>query len=69
MDLWLPDSKYADNAAARRLSGLEHYVEHNCSALKEIYRLGEYSAALDAFDLAGPYHGWCQDITIDHDEA
>jgi putative pyruvate formate lyase activating enzyme len=38
VDLWLPDSKYADSTVARRLSGFEHYVEHNRLALTEIYR-------------------------------
>ena len=38
IDIWLPDSKYADDATARRLSGFERYVEHNRAALSEIYR-------------------------------
>jgi putative pyruvate formate lyase activating enzyme len=38
VDVWLPDSKYADDAVARRLSGLSDYVEHNRAALHEIYR-------------------------------
>lgn len=38
VDVWLPDSKYADDAIARRLSGFEGYVEANRAALGEIYR-------------------------------
>ena len=38
IDIWLPDSKYADDDVARRLSGLPNYVEHNRAALLEMYR-------------------------------
>ena len=38
IDLWLPDAKYTDDTTARRLSGFTNYVEHNRSALREIYR-------------------------------
>jgi putative pyruvate formate lyase activating enzyme len=38
VDIWLPDSKYSDDAIARRLSGFKDYVENNRSALEEIYR-------------------------------
>ncbi len=38
VDIWLPDSKYADDAVARRLSGFREYVAHNRAALREIYR-------------------------------
>jgi putative pyruvate formate lyase activating enzyme len=38
IDIWLPDSKYADNDVARRLSGLPDYVEHNRAALLEMVR-------------------------------
>jgi putative pyruvate formate lyase activating enzyme len=38
IDVWLPDSKYADNTVAHRISGFEHYVEFNRLALAEIYR-------------------------------
>ena len=38
VDLWLPDAKYADDEAARRLSGWPRYVEINRAALREIYR-------------------------------
>lgn len=38
VDLWLPDSKYADETVARRLSGFENYVKYNRAALREIYR-------------------------------
>jgi putative pyruvate formate lyase activating enzyme len=38
VDLWLPDSKYADNETARRLSGFVDYVDNNQAALREIYR-------------------------------
>lgn len=37
VDLWLPDSKYADDSIARRLSGFEDYVEHNRAALREVF--------------------------------
>jgi putative pyruvate formate lyase activating enzyme len=38
VEIWLPDSKYIDNAIARRLSGFKNYVENNRAALQEIYR-------------------------------
>jgi putative pyruvate formate lyase activating enzyme len=38
IDIWLPDAKYTDNAVAERLSGFEHYVDHNRASLREIYR-------------------------------
>jgi putative pyruvate formate lyase activating enzyme len=38
IDIWLPDSKYADDEVALRLSGLPDYVEHNRAALLEMYR-------------------------------
>ena len=38
VDLWLPDAKYADDEAARRLSGWPRYVDVNRAALREIYR-------------------------------
>jgi putative pyruvate formate lyase activating enzyme len=38
VDIYLPDSKYADNAVASSLSGFKHYVEYNRDALKEMYR-------------------------------
>jgi putative pyruvate formate lyase activating enzyme len=38
IDIWLPDSKYADDDVALRLSGFPNYVEHNRAALLEMYR-------------------------------
>ena len=39
IDIWLPDAKYTDDAAARRLSGFRRrYVENNRAALREISR-------------------------------
>jgi putative pyruvate formate lyase activating enzyme len=38
VDIYLPDSKYADDAAARRLSDYVRYVEHNRAALLEMAR-------------------------------
>jgi len=38
IDIWLPDAKYADDEVARRLSGFPDYVEHNRSALIEMFR-------------------------------
>ncbi|MHB9027912.1 MAG: radical SAM protein [Candidatus Latescibacterota bacterium] len=38
IDIYLPDSKYSDNAVASSLSGFQGYVEHNHAALKEMYR-------------------------------
>ena len=52
VDLWLPDSKYADDTTARRLSGFENYVEHNRAALREIYRQVGAGLVLDDAGLA-----------------
>ena len=38
VDIWLPDSKYARDDIAMRLSGFPRYVEHNRAALSEMYR-------------------------------
>lgn len=38
VDVYLPDSKYADDAVARRLSGFRGYIEANRTALREMYR-------------------------------
>jgi len=38
VDIYMPDAKYADNKTARRLSGVENYVEVNRAALKEMHR-------------------------------
>ncbi len=38
VDIYLPDSKYADNDAAQRLSGYVKYVESNRAALLEMVR-------------------------------
>jgi putative pyruvate formate lyase activating enzyme len=38
VDVYLPDSKYAADAVARRLSGFRGYVKSNRAALREMYR-------------------------------
>ena len=38
VDIYLPDAKYADDEAARELSGFPGYVEANRAALKEMLR-------------------------------
>ena len=52
IDIWLPDSKYADDAVARRLSGFKEYVESNRAALREIYRQVGGELLLDEKGLA-----------------
>jgi putative pyruvate formate lyase activating enzyme len=52
VDLWLPDSKYADDEVARRLSGFNNYVRHNRAALQEIYRQVGADLVLDREGLA-----------------
>lgn len=52
VDVYLPDAKYADDAVARRLSGLPHYVETNRAALHEIYRQVGPDLTLDGEGLA-----------------
>jgi putative pyruvate formate lyase activating enzyme len=47
IDIWLPDSKYADNEIARQLSGFPDYVEYNCAALCEMYRQVGAALVLD----------------------
>ena len=38
VDIYMPDAKYSDNKAAKRLSGADDYVEVNRAALKEMHR-------------------------------
>ncbi len=52
VEIWLPDSKYADDAIARRLSGFRDYVKHNRVALREIYRQVGSDLLLDEEGLA-----------------
>jgi putative pyruvate formate lyase activating enzyme len=52
VDVYLPDAKYADDAVARRLSGLPRYVEANRAALREMYRQVGSDLALDEEGLA-----------------
>jgi putative pyruvate formate lyase activating enzyme len=52
IDIWLPDAKYAEDAAARHLSGFEDYVEHNRAALREMYRQVGDELVLDAAGIA-----------------
>jgi putative pyruvate formate lyase activating enzyme len=52
IDIWLPDTKYADDEIAERLSGLPDYVRHNRAALLEMYRQVGPELALDDEDIA-----------------
>jgi len=52
VDVYLPDSKYADDAVARRLSGFRGYVEANRAALREMYRQVGPELTLNADGLA-----------------
>lgn len=38
VDIYMPDMKYADEAVARRLSGVSNYPEVNRAAVKEMHR-------------------------------
>ena len=38
VDIYLPDLKYADDAVARRISHIDHYVERSREAVLEMYR-------------------------------
>lgn len=38
VDIYMPDSRYGDNGAAERYSGVKDYVEMNRAALKEMHR-------------------------------
>jgi len=38
VDIYMPDAKYADEAAARQLSWVEHYPQVNRRALREMHR-------------------------------
>lgn len=52
VDVYLPDAKYADDATARRLSGLPRYVEVNRAALREMLRQVGEDLVLDSDGLA-----------------
>lgn len=52
VDIYLPDAKYADDTAARRLSGFRGYVEANRAALREMYRQVGKDLLLDEHGLA-----------------
>ncbi len=52
VDIYLPDSKYADDAVARELSGFRDYVAHNHAALLEIRRQVGLALHLDASGIA-----------------
>jgi len=52
VDIYLPDSKYADDAVAQRLSGFRDYVEANRAALREMFRQVGAEMVLDANGLA-----------------
>ena len=38
VDVYLPDTKYADAEVARRLSGIDRYPDAMCAALREMHR-------------------------------
>jgi len=38
IDIYLPDMRYADNAVAKKYSGVDNYVEINRAAVLEMYR-------------------------------
>lgn len=52
VDIYLPDSKYADDAVADRLSGYHEYVLHNRLALLEMFRQTGPGLQLDEQGLA-----------------
>jgi putative pyruvate formate lyase activating enzyme len=52
IDVYLPDSKYADDAAARRLSGFRGYVHANRAGLLEMFRQVGAELQLDTDGLA-----------------
>jgi putative pyruvate formate lyase activating enzyme len=55
IDIYLPDSKYADDAVAGRLSGFHNYVASNRAALQEMYR--QVGEELDLDDEGVARHG------------
>jgi putative pyruvate formate lyase activating enzyme len=52
IDIWLPDSKYAEDDAARRLSGYPDYVRHNRAALLEMHQQVGSKLVLDGDGIA-----------------
>jgi putative pyruvate formate lyase activating enzyme len=52
VDIYLPDSKYADDGVARRLSGFRDYVAHNRATLLEIRRQVGLALELDETGIA-----------------
>ena len=52
VDIYLPDAKYAEDGAARRLSGFRGYVSANRHALLEMYRQVGDELLLDAEGIA-----------------
>jgi putative pyruvate formate lyase activating enzyme len=52
IDIWLPDSKYADDDVASSLSGFPDYVRHNRAALLEMYRQVGSELVLDGEGIA-----------------
>lgn len=52
VDVYLPDAKYADDAAAARLSGYGSYVAANRAALKEMFRQVGGGLELDNLGIA-----------------
>jgi putative pyruvate formate lyase activating enzyme len=52
IDIWLPDAKYDDDAAALRISGFPRYLENNRAALREIFRQAGETLVLDEEGIA-----------------
>jgi len=52
IDIWLPDSKYANDEVASRWSGFPDYVAHNRRALAEMFRQVGEQLVLDDDGLA-----------------
>jgi putative pyruvate formate lyase activating enzyme len=52
VDIYLPDAKYADDAAATRLSGFSGYVAANRAALREMFRQVGDELELDDLGIA-----------------
>jgi putative pyruvate formate lyase activating enzyme len=66
IDIWLPDSKYADDDVAERLSGMSEYVRHNRAALLEMYRQVGAELVLDDGDNTCPTGIAMQGMIVRH---
>ncbi len=56
VDVWLPDLRYGNDGCARKLSGVDHYMEHARLGLKEMQRSGGKTLVRI---LVLPGHGVC----------